>query len=138
MIDGGACPVGVESTIVSCAGAPALLRAGGIPVEALDACLSQPLAMGVDPVTPQAPGQLASHYAPTGTVRLNAVDVMPDETLLGFGAVESVLNLSPSADLVEAAARLFECLHQLDAMGCLLYTSPSPRDKRQSRMPSSA
>ena len=23
-------------------------------------------------------------------------------------------------------------------MGCLLYTSPSPRDKRQSRMPSSA
>ena len=26
----------------------------------------------------------------------------------------------------------------LDASGCLLYTSPSPRDKRQSRMPSSA
>ena len=25
-----------------------------------------------------------------------------------------------------------------DDMGCLLYTSPSPRDKRQSRMPSSA
>ena len=31
-------------------------------------------------------------------------------------------------------------LHQLqtDGMTCLLYTSPSPRDKRQSRMPSSA
>ena len=30
--------------------------------------------------------------------------------------------------------------HMLDVctMGCLLYTSPSPRDKRQSRMPSSA
>ena len=27
---------------------------------------------------------------------------------------------------------------QLDIDGCLLYTSPSPRDKRQSRMPSSA
>ena len=26
----------------------------------------------------------------------------------------------------------------LDCKGCLLYTSPSPRDKRQSRMPSSA
>ena len=25
-----------------------------------------------------------------------------------------------------------------DAQDCLLYTSPSPRDKRQSRMPSSA
>ena len=28
-----------------------------------------------------------------------------------------------------------ECLH---SYSCLLYTSPSPRDKRQSRMPSSA
>ena len=27
--------------------------------------------------------------------------------------------------------------HQ-EVLGCLLYTSPSPRDKRQSRMPSSA
>ena len=26
----------------------------------------------------------------------------------------------------------------LSVMDCLLYTSPSPRDKRQSRMPSSA
>ena len=29
-------------------------------------------------------------------------------------------------------------VHQADAGSCLLYTSPSPRDKRQSRMPSSA
>ena len=27
---------------------------------------------------------------------------------------------------------------KVGAAGCLLYTSPSPRDKRQSRMPSSA
>ena len=45
-------------------------------------------------------------------------------------------------------ARIIGCLHMtiqtavlietLAALGCLLYTSPSPRDKRQSRMPSSA
>ena len=38
---------------------------------------------------------------------------------------------------------IFAHLHQLGGYvasinGCLLYTSPSPRDKRQSRMPSSA
>ena len=29
-------------------------------------------------------------------------------------------------------------VHKADGSVCLLYTSPSPRDKRQSRMPSSA
>ena len=29
-------------------------------------------------------------------------------------------------------------MHTRQLLGCLLYTSPSPRDKRQSRMPSSA
>ena len=31
-----------------------------------------------------------------------------------------------------------DCTAIEDEYGCLLYTSPSPRDKRQSRMPSSA
>ena len=31
-----------------------------------------------------------------------------------------------------------EVLSYWSGLGCLLYTSPSPRDKRQSRMPSSA
>ena len=30
------------------------------------------------------------------------------------------------------------CVRDVQKMACLLYTSPSPRDKRQSRMPSSA
>ena len=36
--------------------------------------------------------------------------------------------------------RLVEALKSIDGLNdiCLLYTSPSPRDKRQSRMPSSA
>ena len=127
VVDGGACGVGVESTIVACLGEPALLRAGGIPAEAIAACLGQPLAQPDDPATPVAPGQLASHYAPQGRVRLNATDVQEGETLLGFGPVDAALNLSPSGDLIEAAANLFACLHQLDAMGAeAIAVSPIP------------
>ena len=127
VIDGGACGVGLESTIVSCAGAPALLRAGGLPLEALEACLGQPLAQAADPETPQAPGQLTSHYAPKGSVRLNVTVPEEGEVLLGFGPVEAAINLSPSGDLVEAAARLFQCLHTLDAMDAQrIAVSPIP------------
>jgi L-threonylcarbamoyladenylate synthase len=117
LVDGGPCAVGLESTIVSCLGAPTLLRAGGIPTEAIAACLGQPLAVLENPDAPTSPGQLLSHYAPLGQVRLNAKDRQTGEVLLGFGAMDADLNLSPSGDLTEAAARLFDCLHQLDAMG---------------------
>lgn len=127
VVDGGACGVGVESTIVSCLGEPALLRAGGIPAEAIAACLGQPLAQPDDPETPMAPGQLASHYAPHGRVRLNVTDPHEGEVLLGFGPVEADLNLSPAGDLTEAAANLFDCLHRLDAMGAeAIAVSPIP------------
>ena len=117
LVDGGACGVGLESTIVSCLGRPALLRAGGIPAEALEACLGQKLAQPDDPDTPMSPGQLASHYAPQGQVRLNVTQPEAGEVYLGFGPGVADLNLSPSGDLTEAASRLFDCLHQLDAMG---------------------
>ncbi len=127
VIDGGACDVGVESTIVRCVGTPALLRAGGVPTEALEACLGASLVMPDDPAMPQAPGQLASHYAPVGAVRLNVTEPAAGEVLLGFGPVEAPLNLSPAGDLLEAAANLFACLHQLDAMGAArIAVSPIP------------
>lgn len=127
VVDGGACIVGVESTIVNCIGAPTLLRAGGVPIEALSACLGKPVLQANDPATPQAPGQLASHYAPLGQVRLNATDLRDGEILLGFGAVNADLNLSRTGDLIEAAARLFDCLHQLDQMGAAqIAVSPIP------------
>lgn len=117
LVDGGACTVGVESTIVSCLGVPTLLRAGGVPAEAIEACLGQPLATAANPDAPTSPGQLLSHYAPLGQVRLNAQAAEPGEVMLGFGAMASDLNLSSNGDLTEAAARLFDCLHQLDAIG---------------------
>ncbi|MEJ6396854.1 L-threonylcarbamoyladenylate synthase [Yoonia sp. 208BN28-4] len=127
VVDGGPCDTGLESTIVRCGDEPALLRAGGVPLEAIEACLGEALATQLHAQKPQAPGQLASHYAPQGRVRLDVTTPEQGETLLGFGSVEAALNLSPSGDLTEAAARLFDCLHQLDAMGAAaIAVSPIP------------
>ena len=126
VIDGGQCGVGVESTIVGCVSEPALLRLGGVPAEAIEAALGRPLTAAGEEIV--APGQLASHYAPEGTMRLNVTDAQADETLLGFGPVEgATLSLSVTGDLVEAAANLFDCLHQLNALGATkIAVSPVP------------
>lgn len=117
ILDGGACPVGVESTILGLFDEPVLLRPGGLPQEAIEACLGCPVKLhqSGDPLI--APGQMTSHYAPGASVRLNATDVAADELLLGFGKVDCALNLSEASDLTEAAANLFHHLHALDAKG---------------------
>lgn len=128
IVDGGPCAVGVESTIIDCSGPTAkILRAGGMPIEALAACLGLPLSEAPAEGLPIAPGQLVSHYAPNGAVRLNAPYAEPHETWLGFGTVDAQLNLSKTGDLSEAAANLFEMLHRLDAMGAAhIAVSPIP------------
>jgi L-threonylcarbamoyladenylate synthase len=117
VIDGGPCAVGLESTIVAAGTAPVVLRPGGLPAEAVEDCLGTRVASAPDPETPNAPGQLASHYAPEAALRLNARTARPGERLLGFGPVAGDLSLSPTGDLVEAAANLFHHLRLLDAEG---------------------
>lgn len=117
VLDGGTCAVGLESTIVGLTPTPVLLRPGGLPGEALEQALQTPLARREDTANITAPGQLSSHYAPNARMRLNVETPRPGERLLGFGHVEAALNLSPSEDLVEAAANLFAMLHQMDADG---------------------
>lgn len=128
IVDGGDCAVGLESTIIGLDGAPTLLRAGGVPAEAIEACLGHRLQRGGDGPKPNAPGQLASHYAPGAKVRLNASGKEKGEVLLGFGPCEGAdLNLSPAGDLVEAAANLFGHLHRLDALNAdTIAVSPIP------------
>jgi len=127
VVDGGACPVGVESTILGLAGDPVLLRPGGVPVEALEAALGQPVARRAEDAALSAPGQMRSHYAPGAKVRLEAEAPRPGEVMLGFGPVEADLNLSRAGDLTEAAATLFHHLHALDAMGAEgIAVSPIP------------
>ena len=111
VLDGGPCPVGLESSIVA-PGPPArLLREGGVPREALAAVLGP---LGGAGVGIEAPGQMASHYAPHGRVRLDADAPRAGERMLGFGPVPGELTLSASGDPVEAAANLFGHLHALD------------------------
>jgi len=127
VVDGGACPVGVESTILGLAEHPVLLRPGGVPVEALEAALGQPVARRAEDAALSAPGQMRSHYAPGAKVRLEAEAPRPGEVMLGFGPVEADLNLSRAGDLTEAAATLFHHLHALDAMGAEgIAVSPIP------------
>lgn len=128
VLDAGPSPVGVESTIVGWQdGAPVLLRPGGIPAEVIADCLGQPLGTPIAaPDRPAAPGMLSSHYAPAATVRLNAPTAQPGEFLIGFGPVAGDISLSPSGDLVEAAANLFDALHRADAAGLPIAIAPVP------------
>ncbi|WP_425405254.1 L-threonylcarbamoyladenylate synthase [Hwanghaeella sp.] len=128
ILDGGPCRIGVESTIIDVTGdRVALLRPGGVPLEALENTVGQSIDMPEHAYTessdddvpaPISPGLLSSHYAPRAAVRLNARKPATGEAFLGFGpGAEADLNLSPSGDLREAAANLFAMLHELDATG---------------------
>jgi L-threonylcarbamoyladenylate synthase len=120
ILDGGDCPIGLESTVLDLTGGtPALLRPGGTPLEELARLVGSFTAMETDPAAPRAPGQLASHYAPRLKLRKDAVAARPGEALLAFGAAAppgfaEVLNLSETSDLTEAAANLFAMLRRLD------------------------
>ena len=128
VLDGGACAVGLESTIVGFdAGRAVLLREGGISREALEAALGSALARDASgKVT--APGQLASHYAPRAALRLGVRAPAPGEVWIGFGpdCAGAELTLSAAGDLEEAAARLFAVLHEADRMGRPIAVAPVP------------
>lgn len=110
IIDGGATQRGIESTIVAATGGPLrLLRRGPIHVDAIEQ------SAGIE-----APGMMASHYAPAKPLRLDVAAADPDEYLIGFGPIAGDVTLSENGDPEEAAARLFDLLHQADA-------SPEPR-----------
>jgi len=132
VLDGGPCPVGLESTIVGFEDAiPVLLRPGGLPVETIAAVLGPVAAPTATGVT--APGQLSSHYAPRAALRLDAAACGRDEVRLGFGPADSpALNLSPAGDLAEAAANLFGHLRAADALAAArgaagIAVAPIPR-----------
>ena len=107
VIDDGATSGGIESTIVAVTdGTVRLLRPGPVVIENAAANLSPGI---------EAPGQLAAHYAPAKPLRIDAITATSDEWHIGFGEVAGDVSLSPTGDLVEAAARLFALLHQADA-----------------------
>lgn len=121
IVDGGATPGGLESTIVRIErGRVSLLRPGGIDAALLG--IDSEAALGI-----VAPGQLASHYAPAQPLRLDATSAEPGEYLIGFGAVAGDITLSAAGDLNEAAAALFAALHTAQASGAIrIAVAPVP------------
>jgi L-threonylcarbamoyladenylate synthase len=121
ILDGGPSAAGIESTIVALrdSGTWQLLRPGPIGAAQVSAVIGSPSDV-TGSLTIEAPGQLASHYAPGKPVRLGAEEAAPDEFLIGFGEVAGDISLSPAGDLGEAAARLYDCLHAARA-------APQPR-----------
>lgn len=137
ILDGGAAKVGLESTILKVVdGSVHLLRPGGLNVADVERLTGskviRPKGAGA---TIEAPGMLASHYAPHAGVRLNARQVTPGEALIRFGGTALpgeeraaiVLDLSPAGDLREAAANLFGYMQEADATGArTIAFSPIP------------
>jgi L-threonylcarbamoyladenylate synthase len=123
ILDGGRAFAGLESTIVAFLGdRPTLLRPGAIAREAIEAELGERLVEGQGEVL--APGMTEAHYAPRARLRLDATSLEPGEAGLDFGGTLAaqggdavILDLSPTGDLIEAAANLFALLRELDARG---------------------
>jgi len=106
IVDSGPTERGLESTIVAATGEQLrLLRRG--PIEIAEAA-------EIESSEIEAPGQLASHYAPSKPVRLSAEVAASDEFMIGFGEIQGDVTLSPTGNLTQAAARLFELLHAAD------------------------
>ena len=120
VLNGGPCRLGLESTVIGLGGGPpVLLRPGALDAEAIEAevgPLAEPAPAAGEAPRP-SPGMLLRHYAPDSPLRMEADSARPGEAMLGFGAVAGDLNLSPSADLAEAAANLFAMLRRLDGRG---------------------
>lgn len=118
VLDGGECPVGVESTVIAVEGdAIRLLRPGAIEIADAKA--------GTGDVI-EAPGMMRSHYAPSAAMRLNVTEPNEGEAMLGFGAVHGDLNLSEGADVEEAARNLFAMLRVLDGRAGRIAVAPVP------------
>lgn len=135
IVDGGATPLGVESTVVTVKdGKVTMLRPGGVTAEDIARVTGQPIERILHARTkPLSPGQLASHYAPHAAVRLDATSVARGEALLAFGRDVPahdgpLVNLSVRGDVKEAAANLFTALRTLDASGAAIIAAmPIPR-----------
>lgn len=138
LIDGGRCPVGVESTIIDLTEEPTLLRPGGLPLEEIERVIGKVKVLEKSE-RPRSPGQLSRHYSPRTPLRIVGEPLRPPQGVRagllafkdakgkeGFTEVEV---LSPSGDLKEAACNLFRCLHRLDSAGLdIIYAETLPEE----------
>jgi len=136
ILNGGPTAHGLESTVLSLVGdTPVLLRPGAISIDTIEHVIGEKIDRATETGEHlTSPGQLRSHYAPRSRLRLNAVAWQPEDAVLAFGNVtqhpsRATINLSPSGDLIEAAANLFAALRALDESGAeTIAATPIPRE----------
>ena len=152
ILDGGACSVGIESTIIDCTrGTPVLLRPGAITAAQVRAACGAPVwsadeAAGLRAPAPRAPGTLAAHYAPRAKVRMmdarslqTALDLLGTDLRSGESPLiatyaravlrspsEGVLRRRMPDDAVATAQQLFAVLREFDASGVKLIWVETP------------
>ncbi|MDC0074095.1 L-threonylcarbamoyladenylate synthase [Alphaproteobacteria bacterium] len=123
IIDGGACKLGIESTVIFCSNdSISILRPGIITLEDVEETINKKIESNIKNNKVISPGTLKKHYAPKLPIKMNVTSVSPEEALLTFGKLwpkgsKTTMNLSKNSDLKEAAANLFSMLNKLDKSG---------------------
>jgi L-threonylcarbamoyladenylate synthase len=114
VVDGGPARVGIESTVLSLAGAPTLLRPGVIPLTEIEALIGPVLTAGApEGGAHPSPGMHERHYRPVTPLYLVGPGERPPERCDAWLRIGHEM----PADPAEYAAVLYETLHRLDAQG---------------------
>jgi len=120
IIDGGACDVGVESTIIDCTGdTPKILRPGAITVQMIEESTGLVVVGTVEEPTIRVSGSLDSHYAPVATVVLDQSPVLGQGfiAMADVVAAEGVMRLAAPRTHEEFAQVLYAALRAADEQG---------------------
>jgi L-threonylcarbamoyladenylate synthase len=128
VLDGGACTVGVESTIVDVTAAdPVILRVGGIGARRLAGIVGRQLEYRTAGEI-AAPGTLAQHYSPNATVELVARHELAERArqLRAEGRTVGVLDAPDNP--AEYAHLLYQRLREIDAQGVDVIVATAPTD----------
>jgi L-threonylcarbamoyladenylate synthase len=123
IIDGGACAVGVESTIIDCTGdAPRILRPGAVTVAMIEqstGLLVSNDGKAVDSPVIRVSGSLDSHYAPVATVVLDQSPVAGQGfiAMADVATPDGVVRLAAPKSDDEFAQVLYAALRAADEQG---------------------
>ena len=118
VLDGGACDVGVESTIIDCtSGTPKVLRPGAISVAMIEECTG--LKTTESDLSIRVSGSLDNHYAPSAKVLLCEVPIAGQGFIAhsSIDTPEGVIRLASPSDDEEFARVLYAALRDADARG---------------------
>jgi L-threonylcarbamoyladenylate synthase len=119
VLDGGACAVGVESTIIDCTSEfPRILRPGAISTDMIEK--STQLLVQTNPQNQiRVSGSLENHYAPAALVYLDQIPKSGQGfiALAGIETPEGVIRLAAPETVSEYARILYQSLRSADEQG---------------------